>query len=97
MRAAMHARAIRHCTSLFPGAMVICVESWSADAMQWQNLAVFDDGSSGMLTAAQLAAFVASLAGQLPGLSGVERHLPPRLYAAVATRKLLFFHGRRGR
>ena len=64
---------------------------------QWQHLAAFDEAGSGALTGGQLAAFITSLAAELPALQGLEQHLPPGLYAAIAARKLLFFHGRAGR
>ena len=64
---------------------------------QWQRLAAFDEAGSGALTGSQLAAFIASLATELPALQGLEQHLPPGLYADIAARKLLFFHGRAGR
>lgn len=64
---------------------------------QWQRLAAFDEAGSGALTGGQLAAFVASLAAELPAVQGLQRHLPLRLYDAIAARKLLFFHGRAGR
>jgi hypothetical protein len=64
---------------------------------QWQRLAAFDGASTGALTGGQLAVLITSLAEELPGLQGLQRHLPPGLYAAIAARKLLFFHGRAGR
>jgi hypothetical protein len=64
---------------------------------QWQRLAAFDEAGSGALTGDQLAASITSLAATLPALQGLERHLPPGLYAAIAAQKLLFFHERAGR
>jgi hypothetical protein len=64
---------------------------------QWQRQAAFDEAGSGALTGRQLAAFIASLATGLPALQGLQEHLPPGLYAAIAARKLLFIHGRAGR
>jgi hypothetical protein len=64
---------------------------------QWQRLAALDEAGCGALTGSQLAAFVTSLAAELPALQGLQRHLPPGIYAAIAARKLLFFHGRAGR
>jgi hypothetical protein len=64
---------------------------------QWQRLAAFDEAGSGALTGSQLAAFIAPLASELPALQGLERLLPPGVYAAIAARKLLFFHRRAGR
>lgn len=63
----------------------------------WQHLAAFDGGGRGTLLTAELEHAIASLAKDLPGLSGVEQHLPLLMYAAAAARKLLFFHGCRGR
>lgn len=81
-----------------------CYMRWVAElnqlllhGVQWQQLVGFDESGSGALTADQLAAFITALTGQLPGLSDVAAHLPSRLYAAVAARKLLFFHGHHGR
>ncbi len=65
--------------------------------LQWQHLAAFDGGTRGTLTTSELEKAIAALAPQLPALADLESRMSLPLYAAVAARKLLFFHARDGR
>jgi len=65
-----------------------------------QHLQRYGVDGRGALTTSQMEGFVASLCGHLPSLAPVGRGAPGgisvELYATVAARKLLFFHGRSG-
>ncbi|KAK9808769.1 hypothetical protein WJX72_003243 [[Myrmecia] bisecta] len=61
------------------------------------HLSWFDEGGEGALSEAQLANYIAQLIPELPGLDGLDLNMTPRQYCTIATRKFMFFHGRRGR